>query len=485
MSSVVYYKFFHQKNRSVIHFDGTAISVFDLKRQIIEDNQLGSGNDFNLRLYHSEQPDVEYELDQDVIPRSSYVIARRSPATLKSGRFNNASRYVTGKPRINRKVMSNAPLANTGATTNTTSKPIDENISEEDRIKLMFENQSNAWAQTQDELAHHKMVYYKHTPNTKQEDQPPPGYICYRCGKKDHWIKNCPTNNDPNFEGKKIMRTTGIPKSYLKTISKEELEKKADSLTTNENGDVVDREGNAILITDEGEYAIALADSKTWLSYQEKLQNAQRKSKQEFEQKLIAFVEQDNKPEFWDPLSSTKKVLEAPIVTTPCCTKLSDCNKLKNINYNQSELERILIDNDFHCPNCGKDDIFIDSLIPNTDLQTELEEYIKSKEAAGLKDPTKRSAEEVGEGEGPDSKKQKTGNEFQLPLVADPTMFPPPPPGMPPLPFGLPPGMPPIPMGMPPPPPPGMFLPAGMPPMPLIPPGQQQPPQQFPGNQKK
>ncbi|EGW30774.1 uncharacterized protein SPAPADRAFT_62630, partial [Spathaspora passalidarum NRRL Y-27907] len=352
MSSIIYYKFLHQKNQSVIHFDGTAISVFDLKKEIIQANQLGNGLDFNLTLYHSEQPDLEYEFDQDVIQRSSYVLVKRSPVS-SNNKFNNASRYVTGKPRINRKM----PTTAAPAVTTTTPIANTDNISEEDRIKLMFENQSNAWAQTQDELAQHKIIHYKPT-TTGKEDAPPPGYICYRCGKKDHWIKNCPTNNDPNFEGKKIMRTTGIPKSYLKTISKQDIENKADSFSTNENGDVVDNDGNIILITDEGNYAVALADSKTWTSYQEKLANATKKSQQEFNDKLIKLIEQDNKKEFLDPLAE-KKVLEPPIVMTPCCTESSKLQKMKNFNYNQGSLERVLIDNDFHCPNCGTEDTFI------------------------------------------------------------------------------------------------------------------------------
>ncbi|KAI5970483.1 MPE1 [Candida margitis] len=416
MSSVIYYRFLHQKNKSIIHFDGTAISVFDLKRDIISQNNLGTGQDFNLRLYHAEQPDLEYELDNDVIPRSSYVLAKRSPASYKTGKFNNASRYVSGKPRLNRKVI-NTTNANASAAVNSmpTLPQLGEDASEEDKIKLMFENQSNVWAQTQDELAQHKMVYYKPTAAAtaagtgNKEDQPPPGYICYRCGKKDHWIKNCPTNNDPNFEGKKIMRTTGIPKSYLKTISKEEVEKNSGSFTTNDNGDVIDNDGNAILITDEGEYAIAMADSKTWMNYQTKLQNAAMKSKQEYESRLIGIVDKYNKPQFVDALSVTRKVLKPPIYTTPCCPDLSKLQKLANVYHNQDEIENVLIENDFHCPNCGKDDVYIDSLIHAESLEKELQEFIESKDAEiGMKDPSKRSLEDVANDEnGVDAKKQK------------------------------------------------------------------------------
>ncbi|KAK6203514.1 DWNN domain-containing protein [Scheffersomyces amazonensis] len=468
MSSVVYYKFLHQKNKSVIYFDGTAISVFDLKRDIILQNQLGSGQDFNLRLYHSEQPDVEYELDQDVIPRSSYVLAKRSPSITKGGRYANASRYITGKPRINRKVINttnaNSALGNTAPTT---LQPLDENVSEEDRIKMMFENQSNAWAHTQDELATHKVVHYKPsaTGGVKQEDAPPPGYICYRCGKKDHWIKNCPTNNDPNFEGKKILRTTGIPRSYLKTISKEELEKQVESshFTTNDNGDLVDQEGNAILLTDEGDYAVALADSKTWTTYQEKQQNAAMKAQQEFDAKIIESIDNDKKYLYLNPLGTIKRYLKSPIVMTPCCQDASRLSKLKNFNYNQPELEEVLIDTDFHCPNCGTEDIYIDNLIPNKELEQEIEEYINQVQATlGLENPLKRRADD-SDVEDNEAKKQKTdisGPEqitgpTGIPL---PTGMPVPPPGMPfmpmppmPIPMpGMPMFMPPVPMPFPP-----------------------------------
>ncbi|KAI5955382.1 MPE1 [Candida jiufengensis] len=443
MSSVIYYKFLHQKNKSVIHFDGTAISVFDLKKEIITQNQLGTGSDFNLKLYHSEQPDVEYEMDNDIIPRSSYVLVKRSPANPKMGKFNNASRYVTGKPRLNRKVL-NTTNANAPSTTSAPTIQLGENASEEDKIKLMFENQSNAWAQTQDELAQHKMVYYKPTTTTAntQNEVPPPGYICYRCGKKDHWIKNCPTNNDPNFEGKKIMRTTGIPKSYLKTISREDVEKNAKSFTTNDNGDVIDNEGNAILITDEGEYAVAMADSKTWTNYQTKLQNAAMKSKQEYDSRLVSLIQKYNKPEFLDVLSTTnEKVLQPPIYMTPCCKDKSSLKKLKNFNHNQTELENALIDNDFHCPNCDKSDIYIDTLIRNEDLEKELKEFIESKESEiGMQDPSKRSLEDVDLDEGePSIKKQKQDPNTQQPPPPPQQQFSQFPMGMmPPPPFGMP-----------------------------------------------
>jgi protein MPE1 len=49
MTSSVYYKFKSQRDESKISFDGTGISVFDLKREILLANNL-KANDFDLLL---------------------------------------------------------------------------------------------------------------------------------------------------------------------------------------------------------------------------------------------------------------------------------------------------------------------------------------------------------------------------------------------------------------------------------------------------
>lgn len=54
MSSSVFVKFKSQKEPSRVTFDGTGISVFDLKREIITINHLGDGNDFELAIYNED-----------------------------------------------------------------------------------------------------------------------------------------------------------------------------------------------------------------------------------------------------------------------------------------------------------------------------------------------------------------------------------------------------------------------------------------------
>jgi protein MPE1 len=48
MASSVFFKFKSQKEPTRVEFDGTGISVFELKREIIIKSGLGDGTDFDL-----------------------------------------------------------------------------------------------------------------------------------------------------------------------------------------------------------------------------------------------------------------------------------------------------------------------------------------------------------------------------------------------------------------------------------------------------
>ena len=52
---------------------------------------------------------------------------------------------------------------------------------------------------------------YSNLPNLLKS-QPPPGYICNRCGEKGHFIYDCPVKGNPQPT---VKRTTGIPKAFL------------------------------------------------------------------------------------------------------------------------------------------------------------------------------------------------------------------------------------------------------------------------------
>ncbi|CCM01809.1 uncharacterized protein FIBRA_03877 [Fibroporia radiculosa] len=93
MASSVFYKFKSQREESRVSFDGTGISVFDLKKEIILANNLNKANDFDLVVCDSSSGEgvwfrsvccrvddlrrVEFKDDSHIIPRSSSVLVKR------------------------------------------------------------------------------------------------------------------------------------------------------------------------------------------------------------------------------------------------------------------------------------------------------------------------------------------------------------------------------------------------------------------------
>lgn len=69
MSSSVFFKFKSQREPTRVEFDGTGISVFELKREIINKSGLGDGTDFDLFIYTDDNSEGEYlELNPRIIP---------------------------------------------------------------------------------------------------------------------------------------------------------------------------------------------------------------------------------------------------------------------------------------------------------------------------------------------------------------------------------------------------------------------------------
>ena len=176
MSSSVFFRFKSQKEPSRVAFDGTGISVFELKREIIIMNRLGDGTDFELIISSEDTNegkshgaghaphevcyvrdsniDAEYNDDTSIIPRSTTVIAKRLPAA-KVGR-GGAARYVSGKIPQNAKSFhrmeapASKPSSSSAANGATT---INGAQNEEERIVAMFKLGADQWAQQQQEMA--------------------------------------------------------------------------------------------------------------------------------------------------------------------------------------------------------------------------------------------------------------------------------------------------------------------------------------------
>lgn len=186
MNSAVYYKFKSQKSESRIPIDGTGISVFDLKREIIIANGLEKALDIDLQVFN-QLGDEEYK-DDYLVPRSSSVVIKRVP--LIRGSRSRFGRYLAGAgPRpapvaLTQHNKAPAPaalwtrgtgafskrfdgkedpkLSTTAAPTSTgpsTVVPIDVQGEEGAAIQAMFQAEETQWVETQEHMAQQQRIY--------------------------------------------------------------------------------------------------------------------------------------------------------------------------------------------------------------------------------------------------------------------------------------------------------------------------------------
>ncbi|TAQ86690.1 hypothetical protein B7494_g4984 [Chlorociboria aeruginascens] len=385
MTSSVFFKFKSQKDPQRVEFDGTGISVFELKRDIITQSGLGDGTDFDLAIYN-EDGNEEYDDDTTIIPRSTSIIARRLPP-IKPG-AGRAARYMSGKMPVNAKNSSRKEQSNKSsakATTSNGAAQMNSAMTEEQKMDAMFQVQTEQWNATQEEMANQTPVFRPGGNKKGQpqpEHEPPTGYICYRCGEKGHWIQVCPTNDDPTFDNKpRVKRTTGIPRSFLKTIEKPKA--------LNNDGTTDDtKPPSGVMVNAEGEYVIAEPDKASWELFQAKTKSSAAA------QKAAALGDKELQD----------RGLECPIdrrifidpMKTPCCEK-TYCNDC---------ITNALIESDFTCPGCQTDGVLIDDLMPDDETSAKIKVYLEEKNTA-KKDKERSMSPSVKQGS-PPVEKEKT-----------------------------------------------------------------------------
>lgn len=383
-------------------FDGTGISVFDLKRDIILANNMGKANDFDLYIYDSTSKQ-EYKDDSEIIPRSSYVIVKRLPAS-RPGK-GKASMYIAGAGNV---VPTSEPVSRNGSTWHkgalskrfdgkdeapqrlptapTASPPVASSVTKGDEaaaMAAMFQAQTANWEETQEKMSHAQRIYNNargtgfsrggkphsaHQPYQVPDRPLPPSYVCYRCGQKGHWIKDCPTNNDREYDNKpRIKRTTGIPRSMLKAVE-------------NPVGAQI---GQGVMVTPEGGYVVAQPDIASWhkqVSRTKALTAADVRERVPTDASLVCPI--DNK-------------LFRDAVKTPCCGTI----------YCEECIQTHLLERDFICPNCAKKITSLDELFADKPMRTIITDYIEK--------AIEKSKTEVEEETGPttdDSAQQEEPN---------------------------------------------------------------------------
>ncbi|KAI0816962.1 DWNN domain-containing protein [Trametes gibbosa] len=378
MASSVFYRFRSQKDESRVTFDGTGISVFDLKKEIILANNLSKATDFDLVVL--DNAGEEYRDDSQIIPRSSSIIVKRVPARPGRGsvmRYLATSGATSANSDASSKLAGAAGGGNWGRPGGHLSKRFDHKdakeeakpverppfsappmtnvVTKEDEaaaMAAMFEAQTANWEEAQEKMSHATRVYNNNNPrgaprggkpfqpSHHHSDRPlPPSYVCYRCGQKGHWIQDCPTNNDREFDHRpRIKRTTGIPRSFLKAV---------DNPTTGQLG-------QGVMVTPEGGYVVAQPDSASWqkqVSRHKGLTEADIRERPPSDPSLACQI--DGK-------------LFRDAVRTPCCGTL----------FCEECVQTHLLERDFLCPHCARKIPSLDKLVIDKPTRARVHEFI-------------------------------------------------------------------------------------------------------------
>lgn len=385
MASSVFYKWASRKDESRVTFDGTGITVFDLKREIIIANNLVKGTDFDVHVYDAAT-NQEFRDDAHIIPRSSSVIVKRLPVfrPAKSripiyignapGSIPTSETVVRGTSTWHKGAMSKRFDGKDEASPSkpvVPTAPVTSAVVKEDEAAAMaaiFSAQTQNWEETQEKMSHATPIYnnprgggsFGRTPKPHlTSDRPlPPSYVCYRCGQKGHWIQDCPTNNDREFDNRpRIKRTTGIPRSMLKAVENPN------------NGEI----GQGVMVTPDGGYVVAQPDLNAW---QKKMTRPKAITITDLREKT------PSDPTLACPIDS--KLLQ-DAVQTPCC----------GTAYCEDCIQSHLLERDFVCPNCSKKIASLDKLVPDTAARAKVTAYVEK-----TLEESRKEIEAAGGGEG-------------------------------------------------------------------------------------
>ena len=218
----------------------------------------------------------------------------------------------------------------------------------------MFQATTEQWDETQERMSH--ATYRDRSGQARRggpprpmatqrpqhvPDRPPPiGYVCFRCGKPGHWIQDCPTNDDKEYDNRpRFKRTTGIPKSMLKTVEQPTEEDQ--------------RAG--VMLTADGTYVVARVDQESW-----------RKNRVRTR-----------------PLTQSDVYQSAPTDTSlacPLCSKLlrdavlTPCCKTK---YCEECIQTHLLEHEFMCAECDKRIADLEQLKADEETRKRVKEYVK------------------------------------------------------------------------------------------------------------
>lgn len=224
MSGVVYFKFKSAISPDSVTFDGSFISVAELKNLIAA--RKGFGQDAGAELILTNPGTKEdYSNDTQQIPRQTTVHVRRVPTSKPRALQAVAAAIPVAAPTLQAQVAaqatvpvngSSAPAADEfGADLYSEQAAASTADEEEARIKALQQGTAASWSQQVMQGGRGgrgrgrggrggRMPFSGSGP-------PPPAYFCNKCGQGGHWRENCPNEG----EYKRVRAPAGIPMTRL------------------------------------------------------------------------------------------------------------------------------------------------------------------------------------------------------------------------------------------------------------------------------
>ena len=222
MSGVVYFKFKSAISPDSVTFDGSFISVAELKNLIAA--RKGFGQDAGAELILTNPSSKEdYTNDTQQIPRQTTVHVRRVPTSKPRTLQATAAAAPIAAPSMAAKPVPAAPVNGVSAAAvdefgadlyseQAAASTADE---EEARIRALQQGTAASWSQQVMQGGRGgrgrgrggragRMPFSGSGP-------PPPGYFCNKCGQAGHWRDNCPNEG----EYKRVRAPAGIPMTRL------------------------------------------------------------------------------------------------------------------------------------------------------------------------------------------------------------------------------------------------------------------------------
>lgn len=238
MSGKVHFKFRSALSYDTVAFDGHFISVGELKRLIAD--KKGLGKDVSAELVLSEpRTNVEYTDDTQQVPQNTSVLVRRAPVArpralqaaaaplLRPAAVTPAQLdAIPGvQPSAAAAAQPSAPAAAPADVDEFGADPytqqaqlLQQQYQDEDtRINAIVAGSESAWQQESMAAGGRGRGRGGRGGSMRPPKgaRPPPGYVCRKCGSTEHYIYDCPTNNDPNWDGKRVYAPSGIPTTML------------------------------------------------------------------------------------------------------------------------------------------------------------------------------------------------------------------------------------------------------------------------------